>query len=102
MLRKYDTPYMADWFAISLRWIMLVGLIVSLGLGDKLELSISWPLGLLICMESGDDCAGRSECAYALSSSHQHFGGSCSGGSVFLDAGRFAMVPQFGLAYYRS
>ena len=48
MLRKYDTPYMADWFAISLRWIMLVGLIVSLGLGGKLELSISWPLGLLI------------------------------------------------------
>ena len=48
MLRKYETPYMADWFAISLRWIMLVGLIVSLGLGGRLELSISWPLGLLI------------------------------------------------------
>jgi signal transduction histidine kinase len=48
MLRKYDAPYMADWFAISLRWIMLVGLIVSLGLGDKLGLSIVWPLGLLI------------------------------------------------------
>jgi signal transduction histidine kinase len=48
MLRKYDAPYMADWFVISLRWIMLVGLIVSLGLGDKLALSISWPLGLLI------------------------------------------------------
>jgi len=39
---------MADWFAISLRWIMLVGLIVSLGLGDKLEFAISWPLGFLI------------------------------------------------------
>ncbi len=48
MLRRYDSPYMADWFAISLRWIILVGLIVSLGLGDKLELSVSWPLGLLI------------------------------------------------------
>ncbi|CAG1011994.1 Signal transduction histidine-protein kinase/phosphatase DegS [Anaerolineales bacterium] len=48
MLRKYETPYMADWFAISLRWIMLVGLIVSLGLGGKLGLSSSWPLGLLI------------------------------------------------------
>jgi signal transduction histidine kinase len=48
MLRKYDTPYMADWFAISLRWIMLVGLTVSLGLGGKLELSVSWPLGLLV------------------------------------------------------
>jgi len=48
MLRKYDTPYMADWFAISLRWVVLVGLIISLGIGDKLELSISWPLGLLV------------------------------------------------------
>jgi len=48
MLRKFTTPYMADWFAISLRWIILVGLIVSLGLGRKLELFISWPLGLLI------------------------------------------------------
>jgi len=38
---------MADWFAISLRWIMLVGLIVSLGIGGKLQLSISWPLVLL-------------------------------------------------------
>ena len=48
MLRRYDTPYMADWFAISLRWIFLVGLVVSLGLGGKLEISISWPLGILI------------------------------------------------------
>ena len=39
---------MADWFAISLRWNMLVGLIVSLGLAGDLELSVSWPLGLLI------------------------------------------------------
>jgi signal transduction histidine kinase len=48
MLRKYDTPYMADWFAISLRWVVLVGLIVSLGIGGKLELFISWPLGFLV------------------------------------------------------
>ncbi|MCE9645667.1 MAG: GAF domain-containing sensor histidine kinase [Chloroflexi bacterium] len=48
MMRRYDTPYMADWFAISLRWIMLVGVTVSLGLGGKLELSISWPLGIMI------------------------------------------------------
>ena len=47
-MRKFDTPYMADWFAISLRWIMLVGLIVSLGLGQKLEVGITWPLGLMI------------------------------------------------------
>ncbi len=48
MLRRFDSPYMADWFAISLRWIILVGLVVSLGLGSKLELSVSWPLGLWI------------------------------------------------------
>jgi signal transduction histidine kinase len=44
---------MADWFAISLRWIMLVGLIVSLGLGQKLEVGSTWPLGLLILWNLG-------------------------------------------------
>lgn len=48
MLKRFDTPYMADWFAISLRWIMLVGLIVSLGLGGQLDVSSAWPLGLII------------------------------------------------------
>ncbi|MBE0672113.1 MAG: GAF domain-containing sensor histidine kinase [Anaerolineales bacterium] len=48
MMRKFDTPYMADWFAISLRWIMLVGLIVSLSLGNELDIRSAWPLGLLI------------------------------------------------------
>lgn len=48
MMRKFDTPYMADWFAISLRWIMLVGLIVSLGLGQQLDIVSTWPLGLMI------------------------------------------------------
>lgn len=47
-MRKFENPYMADWFAISLRWIMLVGLIVSLGLGQKLALALSWPLGLMV------------------------------------------------------
>ncbi|MBK6795139.1 MAG: GAF domain-containing protein [Anaerolineales bacterium] len=48
MMKRFDTPYMADWFAISLRWVMLVGLIVSLGLGQQLDLSSAWTLGLLI------------------------------------------------------
>jgi len=48
MLHKYDAPYMADWFVISLRWIMLVALVILLGLGDKFELLKLWPLGLLI------------------------------------------------------
>ncbi|MBL8080061.1 MAG: GAF domain-containing protein [Anaerolineales bacterium] len=39
---------MADWFAISFRWIMLVGLIVSLGRGERLNLQTAWPLGLMI------------------------------------------------------
>jgi hypothetical protein len=36
MMRRFDTPYMADWFAISLRWVVLVGLIVSLGLAQRI------------------------------------------------------------------
>src|SRR5688572_28869919 len=48
MVRKYESPYMADWFAISFRWIMLVGLIVSLGRAEKLDVQSSWPLGLMI------------------------------------------------------
>ncbi|MFN8435154.1 MAG: GAF domain-containing sensor histidine kinase [Anaerolineales bacterium] len=52
-MKRFETPYMADWFAISLRWIMLVGLIVSLGLGQKLEASASWPLGLMIIWNLG-------------------------------------------------
>ncbi len=39
---------MSDWFAISLRWLMLVGLVVSLGLGGSLRLSVVWPLIVLI------------------------------------------------------
>ncbi len=53
MLRRFDTPYMADWFAISLRWIVFVGLIASLGLGQRLELTATWPLGLMIIWNLG-------------------------------------------------
>ncbi|GAB1469263.1 histidine kinase [Chloroflexota bacterium] len=53
MMRRFETPYMADWFAISLRWIMLVGLVVSLGLGGKLDLESAWGLGLLIFWNLG-------------------------------------------------
>lgn len=48
MVKRFETPYMADWFAISLRWIMLVGLIVSLGLGQRLEVGSAWTVGILI------------------------------------------------------
>ncbi|MCQ3936388.1 MAG: hypothetical protein DPW18_05000 [Chloroflexi bacterium] len=48
MIKRFETPYMADWFAITLRWIMVVGLFVSLGLGQRLEIALTWPLGLMI------------------------------------------------------
>lgn len=48
MMRKFDSPYMADWIAISLRWVMLVGFTVSLGIRGNLALFTSLPLILLI------------------------------------------------------
>ena len=47
-MRTYDSPYVADWFAISLRWIALVGLLVSLALGGGLTLAAAWPIILLL------------------------------------------------------
>jgi len=44
---------MADWFAISLRWVMLVGMVVSLGLAGKLDFESAWGLGLLILWNLG-------------------------------------------------
>ena len=35
-MRTYDSPYIADWFAISLRWLAILGLTVSLAQGDQL------------------------------------------------------------------
>ena len=37
-MRIADIPYLADWYAISLRWIMIIGLTISLGLGSNLNL----------------------------------------------------------------
>lgn len=48
MMQKFETPYAADWFAISIRWIMLVSLILSLGLAQKIEAVSMWPLGIMI------------------------------------------------------
>ncbi|MEW5940215.1 MAG: histidine kinase [Chloroflexota bacterium] len=47
-MRTFDSPYIADWFAISLRWIALVGLVVSLALGDSLTFGMAWPIILLL------------------------------------------------------
>ncbi|MGC8856118.1 MAG: hypothetical protein ACP5QU_04900, partial [Anaerolineae bacterium] len=52
-MRRFETPYIADWFAISLRWIVLVGLILSLGLGQALTMRNVWPLGVLVLWNLG-------------------------------------------------
>lgn len=46
-MRKFDTPCMADWFAISLRWIVLAGVMILLAwTGGGLH-TPSFPAGLL-------------------------------------------------------
>ena len=52
-MRTYDSPYIADWFVISLRWISLAGLLVSLGLDGGLNLAVTWPLIALIFWNVG-------------------------------------------------
>ena len=47
-MRTFETPYAADWFAISLRWAALLGLVVALGLGDELTAAQAWPLAVLL------------------------------------------------------
>ena len=44
MLRRFETPYIADWFAASLRWIVLVSLVIALALRDQLNTIPFWPL----------------------------------------------------------
>src|SRR5687768_7753122 len=46
-MRRFETPYIADWFATSLRWVVLVGLIISLTLRGGLSADHIWSLGLL-------------------------------------------------------
>lgn len=47
-MRTFETPYVADWFAISLRWAVMLGLVVSLALGNSLTIPLVWPLGVMI------------------------------------------------------
>ncbi len=46
-MRRFDAPYLADWLATSLRWVVLVGLLISLFLRGELG---SLPFGLLLVM----------------------------------------------------
>ncbi len=52
-MRTFDSPYIADWFVISLRWITLVGLLVSLALGGGLVIGTVWPIILLVLWNVG-------------------------------------------------
>jgi len=35
-MRTTDTPYITDWFAVTIRWLFLLGLVVSLSLGGNI------------------------------------------------------------------
>lgn len=52
-MRTFDTPYVADWFAISLRWAAMLGLVVSLALGQMLAFPFLWPVALMILWNMG-------------------------------------------------
>ncbi len=47
-MHRYDTPYVADWFATSARWIVLVGLCISLALRGQLGNAPFWALMLML------------------------------------------------------
>jgi signal transduction histidine kinase len=47
-MRTFETPYVADWFAALMRWIVLVGLLASLALNGKLVHISAWPVVLII------------------------------------------------------
>lgn len=36
-MRRYETPYAADWFATSMRWLMLIALTLSLALRGQIQ-----------------------------------------------------------------
>lgn len=46
-MQRYETPYAADWFAISLRWLMLVVLMLSLALRGQIGAAPFWALAAL-------------------------------------------------------
>jgi len=52
-MRTFETPYVADWFAISLRWAVMLGLVVSLSLGGLLGIAFFWPLAVMIFWNMG-------------------------------------------------
>ncbi len=48
-MRRFETPYVADWFAVSMRWIVLVGIVISLALrGQVNAVSLTVPTLMLL------------------------------------------------------
>ena len=43
-MRRFETPYIADWFAASLRWIVLASLVIALAFRGQLDTVPFWPL----------------------------------------------------------
>jgi signal transduction histidine kinase len=52
-MRTYETPYVTDWFAISLRWAVMLGCAMSLALGGRLALPLLWPIGVMAVWNMG-------------------------------------------------
>jgi signal transduction histidine kinase len=47
-MRRYDSPYAADWYTVSLRWLMLVGLVLSLALRGQIGALPFWVLMVML------------------------------------------------------
>jgi signal transduction histidine kinase len=47
-MRTSDSPYIADWFVVSLRWIVIVGLVISLAMTGEFLAGNNYLLLLLI------------------------------------------------------
>ena len=47
-MRRYDTPYAADWYATTLRWLLLVALTLSLALRAQLGNLPFWALAIML------------------------------------------------------
>jgi signal transduction histidine kinase len=50
---RYETPYVADWYAASIRWLMLVALTLSLSLRGQLGNPTFWVLALMLFWNMG-------------------------------------------------
>jgi signal transduction histidine kinase len=46
-MRRYETPYVADWYAISARWLLLVVMMLSLALRGQLGATPFWVLAVM-------------------------------------------------------